>query len=249
MITVTKKPKGKRVISTPVTEFTSVMGYCEHKIPFFQEGITQPPSRATILGTKAHHQAAMEEEELGVLVPVTDEQVMDTAEDIEFQREKVYTRLEIPVELEQDQVQVMLNGRADKVYRRGETLVVHDDKTTTKPSGYANMSEPYRDQKLQVLAYLNSLYSTSGKGKEDWFNIPHRSKQWRVVIKLHGKEDPFKVFEGTQSEDDLAYLHYSIDRFAKLILGIEEKKHHNSANRCSPCGFANECKFVVRKGQ
>lgn len=246
MIRILEKDSVK-MISANVTDFSDALGYCEHKIPFYIKGIKAPPSKETIQGSKSHSAEEQYEEEHVEFVPVTEEQMEDTAKNIEFQREKIFTRLLIPFEFEQNRVLVGLFGRADKVFREDETLVVQDDKFTTNAKRYNSQTEPYEDQRLQVLTYLNSLYST-GKSNEpdDWFTIPHKLKQWRIQIKEHGNLEPYKIFEGIQTKDDLSYLHFSLDRFARLVLGIEEREHHDSKMKCRPCRYADKCEFVLR---
>jgi hypothetical protein len=245
MIRILEKDSVK-IISANVTDFSDALGYCEHKIPFYIKGIKAPPSKETIQGSIAHSKEEKYEEEHVEFVPITEEKMEDVTENIEFQREKIFTRLLIPFEFKQNNVLVGLFGRADKVYREDETLVVQDDKFTTNPKRYHSQREPYLDQRLQVLTYLNSLYSNNKKSKpDDWFSIPHKYKQWRIQIKEHGNLEPYKVFEGIQSKDDLMFLHSSIDRFARIVLEMEPRQHHDSAMKCKPCRYADKCEFVL----
>ncbi len=237
-----------KVISTSVSNFSDSLGYCEHKIPFHLEGITAPPSVETIQGTKAHKKEEVIEEEQFEFEPITTEQLTDITNDIEFKREKVYTKLQIPFNIGSEDVLVSLFGRADKVYRINETLVVQDDKFPTNLNKYKERYEPYPDQILQALTYLNSLYSDKmGDSLEDWFDIPHKEKSWIIQIKdKHNQNEPYKIFRGTQTDEALGFLHYNIERFAKLVLGVEEREHHNSANKCKPCRYADKCEFVIK---
>ena len=125
-------------------------------------------------------------------------------------------------------------------------MVVHDDKFTSNPKRYDKQTEPYLDQKLQVLTYLNSIYSNSGSfDPDDWFDIPHEEKEWRIQIKQSGESKPYKIFHGIQTKEELALLHYSVDRFAKIVLELEERQHHNSAAKCKPCRYADKCEFFI----
>jgi hypothetical protein len=236
-----------KIITSSVTNFCDSLGYCEYKIPFHIEGIKAKPTLETIQGTRAHIQEEKFEEEHFEFEPITEEQLSDISTNVEFKREKIFTNLLIPLQFSDDQVLVSLLGRTDKVFRNNQTLVVQDDKFPNKLEKYADRFEPYPSQILQALTYLNSLYSDKGyNDPESWFEIPHTEKSWIIQIRdKHNDNKPYKIFQGMQTREALEYLHYSIDRFARLVLGIEEFEHHNSAQKCRPCSFAPQCEFRI----
>ena len=126
------------LISSSVTDFSDALGYCEHKIPFYIEGIKAPQSLETLLGTASHEEEEEYEKEHFEFVPITEEELKDTTKSVEFARETLHTRCLIPFQINKQNVQVLLNGRSDKIYRQDETLVVQDDKFPTNLEKYAS---------------------------------------------------------------------------------------------------------------
>ncbi len=244
MIDITRTGNAATV-QAAVTEFTDVMGYCEHKLPLLVEGVQVPRPEAVIRGTQAHNLEEAEELERGELVPVTEEKLADPAQEIEFAREDVYTTLETGVDTGKGRVLVRLVGRTDKVVRAGGTLVVSDDKFVKNPSLYENRDLPYPNQILQVLAYLNSdFYSSSSR--EEILEIPHKEKAWSINIRSSETREITKTFHKTLDARMADMLFGTIERFAKIAVGDEERRHHNNARKCAPCQYAGMCKFVVR---
>jgi hypothetical protein len=115
------------IVSSTVTDFTGSMGYCEHRIPFYMEGI-KAPTLQTMQGAKAHDEEEELEHEQFVMVPITVEELTDIGKDVEFAREKIFTRLLLPLKIEDENVALLLHGRADKVLRNKQTLIIQDDK-------------------------------------------------------------------------------------------------------------------------
>ena len=95
------------------------------------------------------------------------------------------------------------------------------------------------------MCYLNSMYSnTGGYESDDWFEIPHKEKLWMIQIRDRQNNNKiFKIFKGKQNKDALTFLHHNLERYAKLILELEERKHHDIAAKCKPCRYKDQCKF------
>ena len=221
------------------------MGYCEHKIPFHIEGIRPPPSAETIQGTMSHASEEKLEKEQFEFVPISQEDLADITQDIEFARENINTRLLIPIDLGPQQTAVLIHGRADKIMRNAKTLIVQEDKFPANLQKYLVRFEPFDDQKLQALTYLNSKFSDSASmDPDEWFDIPHNEKSWIIQIrdKSNGNK-PFKIFKGVQNDAAQDYLASSIQRFARLVLQKEERQHHNMPSRCRPCRLFDQCEF------
>lgn len=244
MIKVEQEKDVTLIIST-VSDFCDSMGYCEHKIPFHIKGILPPPSVETIQGAMSHRSEEMLEKEQFEFAPISQEDLADITKNIEFARENVHTRLLVPTSLGPNKTAVLIHGRADKIMRSNQTLMVQEDKFPSNLQKYQALFEPFESQKLQALAYLNSQFADSpSMDPDNWFDIPHSEKSW--VIQIRDKNNgnkPFKIFRGTQNEAAQDYLASSIERFARLVLGKEERKHHNSPSRCKPCRLFDQCEF------
>jgi len=233
-------------LNAAVTDFTDALGYCQYKIPLSIQGVKPKPSPALIQGTKAHHAEEKYEQEHVELEPVTVEILEDKEEDIEFARENVYSTLSMPYEFSTENVLVSLSGRIDKIMRVDETLIVQDDKFVGKPHTYEQKSQPYPSQLLQVLTYLNSVYSSKrSKNPEDWFEMPHTSKKWQIRICDRKTREPYKVFSEYQDAFSLHYLHTSLEKFATIALDITEPEHHNSQSKCNACNLKSFCEFRI----
>ena len=234
------------LLNASVTDFADCLGYCEYKIPLSIKGIKPKPSQSLILGTKAHHAEEKYEQEHVELEPVSVEQIEDKQEDVEFARENIYSTLNIPFEFPSENVLVTLSGRIDKILRVDETLVVQDDKFTGRPQIYDNKSQPYPSQLLQVLAYLNSNYSSKrSKDPEDFFEMPHTQKKWQIRICDRKTREPYKVFSELQDSFSLHYLHTSLEKFASISLGITNPEHHNSKPKCDACNLKTLCDYRI----
>lgn len=244
MIEITKTGNAA-TIQAAVTEFADVMGYCEHKLPLIAEGVQVPRPAAAIRGTYAHKQEEIEEQERGELVPVTEEKLADPTEEIEFAREDIYTTLETAVDTLNGRALVRLVGRTDKVARVDGALVVSDDKFVRNTALYDNRNLPFTSQLLQVLVYLNSKFYTS-YSRDDVIEIPHETRVWSVSIRDSVTRQTTKTFRKTLDDDMRNLLFSTIERFAKIAIGDEERTHHNNARKCAPCKYASVCKFLVR---
>jgi len=244
MITINEGKKFT-LIKANVTDFSDSLGYCEHKIPFYMKGIKAPPSPETIKGTAAHKQEEEFEKEHFKFVPITHAELVDMNRDIELARENIFIRLLVPTNIVQQQVLILLFGRADKIFRYKQTLIVQDDKFPTNLKKYEERFEPYPDQILQALTYLNSKFTPNGSWNPDeWLEIPHKEKAWIIQIRdKNNGNKPFRIFKGVQTEEATMFLQSSLARFAMLVLGKEERIHHNKPDKCAPCRYFDKCQF------
>ncbi len=241
-----KREQDTAFLSASVTDFADSLGYCEYKIPLSIRGVRPRRSRSLIMGARAHHAEAAYEREHVKLEPVTAEDIVDEQRDIEFARENVYSTLSVPFELPTENALVTLSGRIDKISRVDGTLIVQDDKFVADPHKYDGMDRPYPGQMLQVLAYLNSVYSPKrGGSAEDLFEMPHAKKRWELRICDRMTREPHRVFSEYQDDSSLSYLHASLRRFAVVALGIAEPMHHNSQSKCDACGLRDACYFRI----
>lgn len=246
MITI-KENNNITLIKATVTDFSDSLGYCEHKIPFYLEGIKAVPSLETLQGTAAHQAEEEYEQEHFEFEPITSEQLDDMSRNVEFARETLFTRYLLPLNMGNKKALVLLYGRSDKIFRNKETLIVQDDKFPTNLQKYDTRIEPYDDHILQALTYLNSMYSNDGSfNPDDWFEIPHKTKAWIIQIrdKTNGNK-PYKIFKGIQNNEANEFLKSSVNRFAYLILGLEKRMHHNQAEKCKPCRYFDNCGFRI----
>jgi len=196
------------LLSASVTDFADSLGYCEYKIPLSIQGIKPKPSQSLIQGTKAHHAEEKYEQEHVELEPVSIEQIEDKEEDIEFARENIHSTLMMPFEFPSENVLLTLSGRIDKILRVDKTLIVQDDKFAGRPQIYDSKTQPYPSQLLQVLAYLNSSYSSKRKATpEDFFEMPHTQKKWQIRICDRKTREPYKIFSEVQDAFSLDELH------------------------------------------
>ncbi len=241
MIRITKKAD-QTLINASVTDFTDSMGYCEFKIPLSISGAKPVPSKSLLQGTRAHRAEEVYEQEHVKLEPVSTKQIMDARENIEFARENIRSTLSIPFTFQSESVMVSLSGRIDKIMREDETLIIQDDKFTGKPASYEGMTQPYPGQLLQVLTYLNSIYSPgNGGAPDDFFEMPHTKKRWMIRICDRETRLPCKVFSEYQDPISLRFLHESLEKFARISLGIAEPIHHNRKSKCDACGLRFVC--------
>ncbi len=233
-------------LTASVTDFSDSLGYCEYKIPLSIKGVKPVPSPSLIQGTKAHNAEQKYEEKHVELEPVSVEQIEDKEEDVEFARENIHSTLSMPFEFPSENVLLTLSGRIDKILRVDKTLVVQDDKFTVKPQNYDNKIRPYPSQLLQVLTYLNSVYSAKrSKNPEDFFEMPYTQKRWQIRICDRKTREPYKIFSEYQDSFSLHYLHTSLKKFTTISLGMSEPEHHNSAPKCNACNLKSFCDFRI----
>ena len=246
MINITQQPDGSLVLVSSVTDFCGSMGYCEYRIVHLLKGIKPPQTQLTLAGTKAHKKEEKYEKEHVTFVPLSQEELVDSKKDIEFARESVLTRYQTTIDLEDSDMSVFLFGKADKVLRNNGMLIVEDSKYPNNPWQYLKINRPYENQKMQALVYVNSQFSENTSfGSDEWFDIPHKEKVWRINIKDSDTEDSIKLFEGIQTNKDTEILDDQIERFGSIALDIIEPSHHNNKRKCASCRFLNYCKYKI----
>jgi len=240
------------LIKAPVSEFVFSLTYCEHKIPFYIRGVKVEREEAEIrknVGKEGHiKEEKIEEEKIekGEIRPVPAIELpwvlSDPKCDIEFVREEVTTKLLYSTKIDEKDIKLILYGRADKVSRKGECLIIEEDKFPSNPSGYAARDKPFDSYVLQALTYLNSKFAKKDDGiKFNWFDIPHSKKKWIVNIRERNDNNIVRSFEGMAEEQDKLYLESNLFKFISLIVGKTEKVHHNNIKKCIPCEYSDIC--------
>jgi hypothetical protein len=217
------------------------MGYCEFKIPFALKGLKALPTEATIEGAKAHQRQEQYEKEHFEMLPVTSEELADLKKDVEFAYESINTRLTVPLSLPQyPDANMLIFGRADKVYRSHGTLFVEESKFPLNPSKYLETFEPYPDHKLQTLLYLNSLFASENSlDPRTWFKIPHSQKAWIINVKDRKTGETIKTFKGIQTSELEQYMKSNLQRFAQIAAGEVQPRHHQRKAKCAKCRMEN----------
>ena len=155
MIELRQSPDGIPVILAYVTDFSGSMGFCEYRIRNSLKGIEPIQTQVTIDGTQSHEREAQYEREHFEFKPITHEELDDINSEIEYARESLYTRYLKYYEFGDDKVSLLIFGRADKVKRARNMLIVEESKYPQNMERYQTQFEPYLDQKLQILLYLN----------------------------------------------------------------------------------------------
>ena len=126
------------------------------------------------------------------------------------------------------------------------TLIVEDSKYPASKDKYLDKYEPFDDQKLQTLLYLNSNYSESGSlEQQDCFDICCEKKAWIINIKDKSTLESIKIFQGFQTKEAEDFLNDKVTRFALLSLGKLEPEHHNNVKKCQSCRF-DKCEDKIR---
>ena len=245
MIKIDKLPDGSPLIISSVSDFCDSMGYCEFKIKHFLKGIKPPQTEITIAGTKAHEEEEKYEKEHFKFVPITKEELADLERDVEFALEAIYTRFFTKIEIGNAKVPILIYGRADKVLRCEKRLFVEDSKFTGNTAQYLEKIEPYDDQKLQTMLYLNSRFSETGSlDPKECFEIPHEEKVWVINVKDRNTRETIKIFRGTQTKEAENFLKHNLSRFALIVLALIEPKHHNNIRKCRSCRYT-DCEFKL----
>ena len=246
MVDITRHDDGSFVLVSSVTDFCGSMGYCEFRIKHLLKGIKPPQTELTIAGTRAHEKEEEYEKEHFVFVPLTQEELIDSKKDIEFVRESIFTRYETTLDLGDRDLRILLFGKADKVMRNGEMLIVEDSKYPKNVDRYLKINRPFESQKMQTLVYVNSQFSENTSfGSDDWFDIPHKEKVWRINIKDSDSGDSIKLFEGVQTKNDKEILDSRIERFGSIALNIVDPQHHGSTKKCFSCRFSDYCEYRI----
>jgi hypothetical protein len=224
------------MIFSAVSDFSDSMGYCELRIKNFLKGIKPPQTNITIEGTKSHEKEVEYEKEHFEFVPITQEELKNINGEIEFTREGIYTRYLEVLKFDKQNLNLLIYGRADKIMRSKGMLIVEESKYPEKKDKYLEIYEPYEDHKLQILLYLNSLFTDNGSmNPEEWFDIPHKKKAWIVNIKDKETGKSIKIFKGVQNKEAKRFLKEKINRFALIVVGKMEPEHHQNINKCRSC--------------
>lgn len=238
-------PHGNPMIISSVSDFCSSMGYCEFRIKHHLEGIKPPDTKVTIEGTKFHEKEEEYEKEHFEFVPISEEELADFNRDVEFAREAIYTRFLTQIEFGNEKVPILIVGQADKVLRNKGQLIVEDSKFPQNRDKYLERFEPYEDQKLQTLLYLNSLFTETGSlDPSEWFAIPHNEKVWIINVKDKNTGESIKIFKGTQTKEAEIFLYEKLSKFALIALGILEPEHHQNVKKCKSCRFG-DCEYKL----
>ena len=246
MIEIKQAPDGTSLIKSSVSDFCASMGFCELRIKHSLRGIKPPQTQTTIDGAKSHEKEEVYEREHFTFEPVTEEGLKDLTKDIEYVREGLFTRFQRELSFGNQKLSLLLYGRADKVMRSKGTLIVEDSKFPANKEKYQDKFEPFDDQKLQTLLYLNSNYSESGSlEQKDCFDICCEKKAWIINVKDKVTLQSIRVFQGFQTKEAEDFLNANISRFALLALGKLEPEHHNNARKCRSCRF-NDCEYAIK---
>jgi hypothetical protein len=227
-----------------VTDFTDAMGYCEFKIPFLVEGV-KVKTAEMIIGSVHHEDLERMERETVVPVPLTREKLQDKKADLSFMREDVNTVFTHEFDLPSGPSRVTLFGRADKVYRENEVLIISDDKHTANPGRHDALKNPYNDQLLQVLAYLHSRYDL-GSPFGGVAEIPHTQKMYRINIVDSRTRQIYKTYQESVTSMHTGFFMDFVLRFMLKCLQLDELVHHNSKAKCKACGYFGECSNALK---
>ena len=163
---ITVKENGNRLlIKCSVSVFSFCMTYCEHKIPFYKEGIKPPIHEESeirkVVGAIFH--AKEEKKDKEKVKPITKEELSvalpDKQKSIEFAREHIFSKLSYSMSKDNKDIRLLLTGRPDKLLRKDEFLIVEEDKFPKNPFIYIDRKSPFDSHILQSLIYLNSKFS------------------------------------------------------------------------------------------
>ena len=231
-------PDGNYTIISSVADFCDSMGFCEFKIKHFLKGVRPPQTKVTLEGTESHEKEVEFEKEHFIFVPLTQKELEDINKDIEFAREDIYTRFLTELNYGNKKLLMLLIGRAEKIARSKGMLIVEETKYPENTEKYLEKFEPFEDQKLQALLYLNSRFTENpNTALKECFVIPHEKKAWIINIKDKRTRKSVKIFKGIQTKEAEDLLKEKINKFALVVLGILEPEHHKSIKKCRSCRF------------
>lgn len=246
MIRIKERDGGNYIILSSVSDFSDSMGYCEFRIKHFLKGIKPPQTKITLEGTISHEKEVEHEKEHFEFVPLTRKELEDINEHLEFPREGIYTRLLTTERYGNRKLHVLIVGQADKISRSKGMLIVEESKYPENTEKYLEKFEPFEDQTIQALLYLNSRFSNNDSvDPKEWFEIPHRKKVWIINIKNKATRKSVKVFKGIQTREATHFLREKISRFALIVLGAVEPEHHRSIRKCMTCRLFNYCEYKI----
>lgn len=172
---ITLKENGNQiVIKCAVSTFSFCMTYCEHKIPFYLEGIEPPRHEESEIrkAVGAIFHAKEEKKDKEKVIPLTKEELNNALPDrktnVEFTREHIFSKLSYSISKDNKDIRLILSGRPDKLLRKDEFLIVEEDKFPKNPFIYVDRKNPFDSHILQSLIYLNSKFSiTSSSPKKE----------------------------------------------------------------------------------
>lgn len=251
MIEIKEVPNGNIMILSSVSDFCDSMGFCEFRIKHFLKGIRPPQTKITIEGTESHEKEVEYEREHFEFVPLTQKEIEDIHKDIEYAREGIFTRFLTKMKFNKKTVSMLIVGRADKIKRSRELLIVEETKYPENTEKYLEKFEPYEDQTMQALLYLNSRYTDNPDSltPKEWFMIPHKGKAWIINIKDKKTRESVIIFRGIQTKEAEKFLKEKIRRFALLVMGKLELEHHKSIKKCRSCRLFNSCEDKITDSQ
>lgn len=250
MIQVKKMSNGSFMIVSSVADFSDSMGFCEFKIKNILKGMQQPQTKATLEGTRSHEKEVEYEKAHFEFIPLSQKELEDINKDIEFAREGVSTRFLTKIRNGEESLWMLILGQADKIARSKGMLIVEETKYPENTGKYVEKLEPFEDQKIQALLYLNSRYSdNSSLDPKNWFQIPHKQKSWIINIKDKQTGKSIRIFQGIQTQGAEEFLKDRVNRFASIVIGQLEPEHHRNPRKCSSCRFFSECEFKITIAQ
>lgn len=239
-------PDGNPMIISSVSDFCDSMGFCEFRIKHFLKGIRPPQTKVTVEGTKSHEKEVEYEREHFEFVPLTQEELEDINKDIEFAREHIFTRFPTKIKYGNKNLLMLIIGQADKIARSKGMLIVEETKYPENKEKYLGKFEPYEDQTMQALLYLNSRFTeNSSSTPKEWFKIPHKGKAWIINIKDKKTRESIRIFKGIQTKGTEKFLKEKISKFALVVMGKLEPEHHKSIKKCLSCRFLNSCEYKI----
>lgn len=232
---ITLKENGDRIlIKCAVSTFSFCMTYCEHKIPFYLEGILPPKHEESetrkAIGAIFH--AKEEKKDKEKVIPLTKEELDSTLPDrranVEFTRENIFSKLSYSVSKYNKDVKLILTGRPDKLLRKDEFLIVEEDKFPKNPFIYVDRKNPFDSHILQSLIYLNSKFSiTSGSPKKEIDrhinNISDTSQGTINMFFDMVKEDNYR-YQNVNDWFDIPHIK------KKWIINIRDSQYQNIEN-------------------
>lgn len=239
-------PDGNPWIISSVADFCDSMGFCEFRIKHFLKGMKPPQTKVTIEGTESHEKEVENERENFEFVTLTQEELEDINKDIELVREGIFTTFPTKVKYGKKNLLLLIIGRADKIKRSKGMLIVEETKYPENTKKYLERFEPYEDQTMQALLYLNSFFTVDGSlNPKECFKIPHRRKAWIVNIKDKKTRKSVIIFKGIQTKEAEKFLRGKINRFALVVMGKLEPEHHKNIKKCCSCRFVNDCEYKI----
>lgn len=243
-------PDGNSMIISSVSDFCDSMGFCEFKIKHFLKGIRPPQTRVTIEGTKSHEKEVAYERANFEFAPLTQKELGDINKDIEFVREGIFTRFLTKMKCGKKNLLMLIVGQADKIARSKGMLIVEETKYPENTEKYLEKFEPFEDQKMQALLYLNSHFTENGSlNPQGWFEIPHKEKAWVINIKDKKTAESVRIFKGIQTKDAEEFLKEKTNKFALIVMGKLVPEHHRNIKKCRSCRFYSGCENKITSSQ